>query len=90
MSDCVTCPVEKHCGYKYKPCDCVHMWKFTPKIKSEDDVVKPIRIKTCMSCYYVYEYNKYKVCPFCGHPKTLPRRTKKDIEQFNRAFGLIK
>lgn len=30
-NDCFTCPVEKECGYEYKPCDCVHQRKFKHK-----------------------------------------------------------
>lgn len=49
-----------------------------------------IRIKVCDDCCCYYERKNNKVCPFCGYPKVLPRRTKKEIEQFNQAFGLIK
>jgi hypothetical protein len=29
---CSTCPVEKDCGYQYKPCDCCNQRKFKPKV----------------------------------------------------------
>lgn len=41
---CDTCPVEKECGYEYKPCDCCDQRKFKPKdaktTSHMDDVAK--------------------------------------------------
>lgn len=36
---CSTCPVEKLCGYPYKPCDCCMRRKFQPKKKEVKDEV---------------------------------------------------
>lgn len=46
MSDCITCPVERQCHYKYKPCDCVGQRKFTSleKRQAQDYDYQPCRI----------------------------------------------
>jgi hypothetical protein len=36
MSDCQLCPVEKDCGYEYKPCDCTQQRKFKQKPNNDE------------------------------------------------------